>query len=64
MDATSERDPTSPGPTPAAWRGKTPQVAMPGAETTGYRPAILPGMLTMTIHGACDRTGGVRKDAP
>ena len=36
------------------WRGKTPDVPLAEAEALGYAFAILPGVLTRTVVGACD----------
>jgi 2-methylisocitrate lyase-like PEP mutase family enzyme len=36
------------------WRGKTPDVALPDAESMGYKLSILPGMLFQEALGICD----------
>jgi 2-methylisocitrate lyase-like PEP mutase family enzyme len=36
------------------WRGKTPEIAFGEAERTGYRLAIVPGLLFKAVIGVCD----------
>jgi 2-methylisocitrate lyase-like PEP mutase family enzyme len=36
------------------WRGKTPDLSLTEAETSGYKLMILPGLLSRTVVGACD----------
>jgi 2-methylisocitrate lyase-like PEP mutase family enzyme len=36
------------------WRGKTPDMALSDAESMGYKLAILPGVLSRSVLGACE----------